>query len=385
MILKGTERPHIGNMVMVSHGKFSGERHSTAPYEMKKVMKMNFEPAFETANIPVVFSLDNNYVPQLSVVLHSLLAHCKKNENYDIIVLEKDITEDNKAQLMHEFADWHNLSIRFIDMTPYVSNLNLYTGNRLTVETYFRLFLPYLLEDYDKVIYLDCDIAILHDLAEMYHVDMGDNLIAATRDCGIVGFCHNPNFDRLEYTNAVLKLKNIDDYLQAGVIMLNLDQFRQTYSQDEIIRLITTNNFRHHDQDALNILCEGRIHWLSQQWDFVIENSKLKMVESIQMAPKYISEAYFLARKDPYIVHYASELKPWLYPQCEFGKQYVNYMKKSAYYQLMLLKKRANEAQRRQLLVAVRRFIRDSVDCVIFPIGSKRRKILKRLYLMLRW
>ena len=340
---------------------------------------MSFKPAFTKANVPVVFSLDNNYVPQLSVVLHSLVAHCEKNYNYDIIILQKDIGAENKAKLIREFSDMCNISLRFVDMQPYVNNLNLYTGNRLTVETYFRLFLPYILEEYTKVIYLDCDIAILHDLAEMYRVDMGDNLLAATRDCGIIGFCHNKNFDRLEYTHAVLKLKNIDDYIQAGVIMLNLEQFRQTYTQDAIVHLITTHNFRHHDQDALNILCEGRVCFLPQQWDFVIENKRLKMVESIRMAPPQISEAYFAARENPYIVHYASELKPWLFPQCELGDKYTTYMEQSAFYDVLLARKRKYDAEQKRPAVFVRKLLKDCVDRVIIPIGSKRRKILKKL------
>ena len=58
----------------------------------------------------------------------------------------------------------------------------LYTRDYYTKTTYFRLFIPDLYPQYDKVLYLDSDIVVLGDIAELYNTNIKGNLVAAVPD-----------------------------------------------------------------------------------------------------------------------------------------------------------------------------------------------------------
>mgnify|MGYP002511525354 CR=1 FL=1 len=51
-----------------------------------------------------------------------------------------------------------------------------------SIETYYRFFIPNMFPQYDKVLYLDCDIAVLGDIAELYNTDISDCLLGAVSE-----------------------------------------------------------------------------------------------------------------------------------------------------------------------------------------------------------
>ena len=61
------------------------------------------------------------------------------------------------------------------------------------------LFIPSIFPEYDKVIYLDSDIVVNCDIAELYNKDMGDNIIGAVKDMTI-----NTNKDFIEYSKIAI-------------------------------------------------------------------------------------------------------------------------------------------------------------------------------------
>lgn len=328
-------------------------------------------------NIKIVFSINNNYAPYLSVVLHSIYDHLDKTKACEIIILNKDVSRENICILKNEFSS-NRFCLNFIDMNPIVRGKDFYVGNRLSVETYFRLFLPWILTNTSKVIYLDCDMIINHDIYNLWNINVDDYLIGATRDCGIIGFCYNDNFDRREYTEKVLKISNMNNYLQAGVLIMNLDAFRKRFSIDRMRSIILNNRFRHHDQDILNIICDGKILFLEQRWDFVIENKRLKMLESIQLSPDWIREAYEDAKQNPYIIHYASEQKPWLYPECEYGDLYWKYVRLSSYCDEIVGRRQVYLQNKQRFFSKLKDGIKNFFNERVLPIGTKRRKIIKK-------
>ncbi len=330
-------------------------------------------------NMTIVFSVNNNYVPYLSVILHSIYNHLNTFKQCEIIILHKDISHKNIFMLRNEFST-SSFHLNFIDMNPIIDGKDFYIGNRLSVETYFRLFLPWILTDRSKAIYLDCDMIVNHDIYELWNADLEGYLLAATRDCGIIGFCYNDNFDRREYTERVLKISNINNYLQAGVLLMNLNAFRKQFSLEQMRNIILNNKFRHHDQDILNIICDGQILFLEQRWDFVIENKRLKMLESIQMSPKWIQASYKDAKQNPYIIHYASEQKPWFYSECEYGDLYWKYVSLSSYHGEIIRRREEYLQDKQKLFSKMKDGIKLFINEKFLPIGSRRRKIVKGFF-----
>ena len=93
-----------------------------------------------------------------------------------------NISEENQKKISK--YERENISIEFVDLNYYIEKIKdkLYTRDYYSKTTYFRLFIPNLYPQYNKVLYLDSDITILSDVADLYNIDIGDNLIAAAPD-----------------------------------------------------------------------------------------------------------------------------------------------------------------------------------------------------------
>ena len=136
----------------------------------------------EVNEIPVFFAVDNGYIPFLGVALKSLIDNTSKKNKYAIKILYTSVTEENKARIKK--YEKENISIEFVDLNKQLEEIKekLYTRNYFSNTTYYRLFIPELYPQYDKVVYIDSDTICLADIADLYNVDMGDNLIAAVSD-----------------------------------------------------------------------------------------------------------------------------------------------------------------------------------------------------------
>ena len=94
------------------------------------------------------------------------------------------------------------------------------------------------------------------------------------------------------------------------MILFNLDEFRKTYTVDEMLEYATSYDWELLDQDVLNHFAEGRVKYLDMRWNVVMDWRDIRIARIIGIAPKHIFEEYMQARKDPYIVHYAGPDKP---------------------------------------------------------------------------
>ena len=81
--------------------------------------------------------------------------------------------------------------------------------------------------NYDKCLYLDGDIAILDDVAELYHINIGSHPLGASLNVANINSNNtNPDekiigdYTRKEYFSGLLKMKNPDKYFQAGVLIV---------------------------------------------------------------------------------------------------------------------------------------------------------------------
>ncbi|MGN1300727.1 MAG: glycosyltransferase, partial [Clostridia bacterium] len=133
----------------------------------------------ELKEIPIFFAIDDQYTPFLAVALKSLIDNASKDYKYLIKVLHTNVKENHMKQIQK--YESKNVDIEFVDLSYYIEKVQdkLYTRDYYTNTTYFRLFLPDLYPQYDKVLYLDSDIIVLGDISELYNTDMGTNLVAA--------------------------------------------------------------------------------------------------------------------------------------------------------------------------------------------------------------
>lgn len=277
----------------------------------------DIRPAFAERNVPVALSTDGNYLPYLEVVVRSIVAH-PQTGNLDILVFHDGIDADARRGFTDRFKDVGNLSVRFVDVGDAVKSTHFDTyrqvpGGHLTTAALFRTFLPRLLPAYDKIVYLDIDVCVRGDLADLFfHADLGDCFLAGVRDVGLKTFFLN----RTDYVEdaALYGFTAWDGYVNSGVVVMNLAAFR---AEDALSRRIMAAAVGHArylcDQDALNFLCAGRIKPLDDEWNaLTVPPSPESWAEKTNGLPK--------------VYHYAGGAKPWSHPQCAFADRWWSHV-----------------------------------------------------------
>lgn len=262
--------------------------------------------------IPIFFSSDDNYMPYLDVAISSLIENASKEYTYRIIVLNTGVKADGVNKIKQN--ERPGFTIEFIDISEEIKNIKsrFKSVYHFSIVTYYRLFIASLFPQYDKIVYLDCDLVVLGDISKLYNIDIGDNILAAAPE----EFVRNTSEFRL-YTEKALGL-DPDGYVNAGVLVINLDQFRKSEIEAQFVDLITVYDFDLLDPDQayLNYLCRDKI--------FVLPNGWNKEPMSIE------------CEGEKNIVHYALYKKPWQYDDVIDGEYFWRYASKSLFYDEIL-------------------------------------------------
>lgn len=259
--------------------------------------------------IPIFFTVDDKYVPFLAVALQSLIENSSERNYYLIKILYTSITEENQEKIKK--YEKENVNIEFVDLNYYINKIKnkLYTRDYYSVTTYFRLFIPNLYPQYNKALYLDCDIVLLADVAELYNIDMGDNLVAAAPDDVIQKI---EVFQ--EYVEKVVGVADYRNYFNAGVLLMNLDELRKFNFQEKFLYSLEKIKFAvAQDQDYLNRLCKGRVKIISNVWD------KMPISNDTDT-------------NDLKLIHYNLAFKPWHFEDILYKEYFWKYAKKTEFF-----------------------------------------------------
>ena len=263
-------------------------------------------------NVPIFFACDENYVPYLDVAIISIIKNSSKNNNYEITILESNISKDSKKKILKHSKG--NIKINFYDANKVIEPIKEKLPNVFYygLAAYFRLFIETAFPQYDKIIYLDCDVVLLNDVAKLYEIELGDNLVAAA-------FEQNTNRDPM-FTNYVKDIIGIpsDTYFNSGVMVMNLKEFRNYGVQNRFIDMLITYNFDSlaPDQEYLNVICHGKVKYLPTGWN----------KQSFPEAPE----------GDLNLCHFALANKPWHYKDTINGEYFWKYAKYSEFYDQIL-------------------------------------------------
>ncbi len=297
-----------------------------------KAVKKVFDEDF----IPITFSSSDYFVPYLAITIESLLANGNKNINYDLIVFNKDISEQSK-HMLEKVCSQDNVSIRFINVEKIFKKLNLYTPGHVTIETYFRLVIPIFMRDYDKILFLDSDLLIQDDIKKLYDIDITNYAVAAAVECLMSALLGIYGKDAVKYMYDKLHLKNADYYFQAGVMLMNIKYFNNNNCSKKLLNMVSNFNYNIVDQDALNELLNDKIMWLSNEWNYPPLQKHMIKANYIENMSEPVRNMY-LSVKKPKILHFADFEKPWFYPTEAYADIWWQHARKSIFYEEIIKK-----------------------------------------------
>ena len=257
--------------------------------------------------VPIFFAVDDNYAPYLAVAMRSLIDNASNDYQYNIHILIDKLNDQNTAILCGMAAE--NVHIETINVTNKLDALGdmLHLRDYYTKTTYYRFFIPALFPQYDRGLYLDCDIVVNGDISQLYNIPMGDLILAAApeevmRMIDVFG----------TYAEAVLDIPR-NEYFSAGILVMNLNKMRQVALEEQFVEILGRRTFRvTQDQDYLNVLCRGDFLMLDTAWN------KTACYEVDVDAPVNI-------------IHYKINWKPWHYKGIRFEEDFWYYAEKTPY------------------------------------------------------
>ena len=218
------------------------------------VYESDLEPAFRNDSVNVCLATDHNYLFPAMVTLKSLICHSSKKNNYDIIVFEEELSDWDKLDLSRLIEGLPNFSIRFVNVLPWrerVFKYELFESRYITKSTYNRLLIPFVLDRYKKAVYIDTDIVLQNDVANLYNSDLQRKPLGAVLDIEVNRW-YNSDKHFAEYINKIHL--EPDRYFNAGVLLMDLENIRENNFHNksiEILRQVLQPCLW--DQDILNI------------------------------------------------------------------------------------------------------------------------------------
>ena len=274
-----------------------------AKYNKREILSM------DERRIPIFYACDDNFVKYTIVSLNSMIKNASKNEKYEIYVLHTYITDVMKNKLLE--LQNENFKITFCDVTSHLESIydRLPIRDYYSKTTYYRLFIAEMFPEYEKAIYIDSDTVVQGDISELYAIDIGDNYL---------GGCHEQAMVQVDafgtYAEQVVGVSR-HNFFNAGMIVINCEQFREHAVLDRFIEYLHDYNFVvTQDEDYLNLICKDRVYWLDQRWNTEIFGEIAYPIEEAN------------------ILHYIMTSKPWHYDDCRHGDIFWKYAEDTSVY-----------------------------------------------------
>ena len=341
-------------------------------------------PAFTENSVPVVFAANNHFVPMFASCLRSLLDHVSPQYNYDVVLLQSDVEKEHKDELLDMVKGYTNVSLRFFDAARLVKNYKLKANAHISVETFYRFLIQAVLPDYDKILYLDCDLVVNADVAELYQTDVEGYMLAAARDPDFLGQINGANLGTQQYCQNEFKMKDPYNYFQAGVLLFNEKEMRKAYTLEQWLTF-ASQPFKYSDQDVLNLYCEGKVKYLDMAWNMITDCDHTRVSQVIVHAPASVQAEYRKAHANPKIIHYAGFMKPWHRPSEDYARKFWDAARRTPYYEELLFRMSDGIAywtvyENTNGVKRWKRFAKKVIRKVgdkVFPKGSHRREQLK--------
>jgi len=259
--------------------------------------------------IPIVFATDDNYFPYMAVSIQSVMENADTEQSFKIYVLCQILSEEYKQLLQKQIEPYKNFSIEYVDVSKYFEDIAV-RNLRYTINSLFRLAIPYLFTEYKYVLWLDVDTLCLTNIADFWFNTDEKCLLKCVRDIGILAV--------IPKHAQKMGLSNYQNYFSAGILVFNVELFKNSIEFKDIIQLERQKNLPFADQELLNIVCENKVQYAPMDWNVMCGKCSVY--------------------KNPKIIHYVWD-KPWKsFYKTKRGNFFWKYAKNTPFYDIVVSK-----------------------------------------------
>lgn len=245
---------------------------------------------------PIVFITDKNLIIPAAVSINSLLKNAPIN-TYIVYVLIDESVDNNSIALIKKIGEENKCKILFRKIEYLFDDIIIGEKNWSKANLY-RLLLPTIFKEYNKIIYSDVDIIFRSDISYIlddYDVD-SDYLIKASKT----------NIDSIHTDNINV---NNAEYFCAGFMVMNLRMMREKNIEEKCKKCLERiTEYKYMDQDILNVICKGRVSYISTYLFGMDQGTYESMLEN---KFKGLNEIEIKEGIKNGIIHYTGKFKPW--------------------------------------------------------------------------
>lgn len=254
--------------------------------------------------IHILLSITNSYVAYCAVTISSILEN-NRNNKVCIHIICEDLAQENKTKLKY-MVEKYEQELNFIQpnikQVQQIKNVLCRMPAKHNISTFYRLFAAeWLPQNIEKVIYLDCDLIVIEDLASLWKEKISEDIPL----CAIYDFVRINDYHRL----GINFREHI--YFNAGVLLINLSYWRKHSIAQQCIDYILSfpERLLLADQDILNALTVGKIKYLHPRYNTM---TYMFCSEDFLAWCSWYNEIPIIkeATENPIIIHFAGT-KPW--------------------------------------------------------------------------
>ena len=262
----------------------------------------------------VVCSADNGFAMPLAVTLYSALSNYRGSPTLRVYIIDGGIRAANRGRVdrilerLGAVAEWLEPDWQPVRHLP--------ISEQYPASTYLRLLIPtFLPKSLEKAIYLDSDLIVHGNIADLWDVDLDRKALLAAQDKGVptVG----AQFGLANYSE--LGLDPSAMYFNSGVLVFDLRAWRERALAERVLKYVAAhpNEIWFGEQHALNAILAGDWGALEAKWNQQV----------------WAWEEHDAGEYPPGILHFVSTSKPWT----PTGAHWTNflfdrYLKQSGWY-----------------------------------------------------
>lgn len=237
----------------------------------------------------ILINVDNNYIERAKDLLLSISFN--NNGPMNIYMIYDSIDEEKLADFSYYVTEVLKYKLNFVKCDAKDIDFPIYI-DYISKATYYRLFFPFSIDEkIDRVLYLDCDIICTGNIEDFYATDFENNLLIGCENMVTVDM---PDLNIK--CNERLDLPSDNHYINAGVLLINVEKYKNEVDSSDLINFINDNSgiLEYQDQDVINKYFYGKIKLVDNKYNYQIN------------AVNYGMENHTCP-----IVHYSGEYKPW--------------------------------------------------------------------------
>ena len=262
-------------------------------------MNSNSMEAQDTAKDPgratfhIAFCVDNHYFRSMGATIASIVAN-NPGRHFTFHVLTFTVSDENKRRL-DELEERFGCATRLhiVDPARFDRFAFFIEHSYYSLSIFSRLIIPDVLHEVtDRVLYLDADILCVGKVDEMAEMDISADIAIVVPDAE----------ETTRRRCAALGLKH-PQYFNAGVMYINIPNWLANNITEQTMQALLQmgKKLRFNDQDALNIVLDGRARYVAKKWNYIYD--MVYDMDRGQRAMRPIEEAVF--------IHFAGAVKPW--------------------------------------------------------------------------